>query len=122
METEWVKVCPYLQVEPPNPRDSDYHEKVKDVMEIYSFFKEENPSDFLKEFLRLYTKLSSVPDLNDTKTSQMLKAVKLLKIARNTRSQLKELHKTTRNSVFERVLDKTYEALNKMGIKQKRPV
>jgi hypothetical protein len=121
VDADWVKICPYLEFQPPNPLDSDFPEKTKDVMEIYSYFKEDCPEDYLNSFLRVYTKLRPIPELGDSKISQMLKAVKLMRVANMTRSQLKELHKTTRNSVYERVLDKAYEGLNRIGLNYKRP-
>lgn len=96
VSTEWVKLCPLLEVKPAHPGMADSDEASKSVMEIYDYFKATgSPMASFKEF---YNRLPIIPKNGETKLSQVLKAIRLMKISkdamdteRNTRKALKHL-------------------------------
>lgn len=84
MESEWVKLCPYLGVTPPHPLVAQQDQTAKEVMDIYSFFKERNPTDPFQAFVKHYTALAKKPGMNESKLSQIKNSISLLKIVRES--------------------------------------
>ena len=98
IESGWVKFCPFLEVTPAHPMAAHEDASSKSVMEIYDYFKEINPNSPMAAFKELFNRLPVIPRAGETRLSQTLKAIKLLKIVReseltgaNTRKALKHL-------------------------------
>lgn len=91
METEWVKLCPMLQIEPPHPLAGDFDSRTKEVMEIYDFFKEVEPLNPVGAFLEHFNRLPVSPSIHETKIGQVTKSVRLLKLARKTQAELAQM-------------------------------
>lgn len=98
VESGWVKFCPLLEVTPAHPLAAKEDEATRSVMEIYDYFRGLNPNNPLMEFKSFYNQLPVIPKQGETRLSQALKAVKLLRIARealdthnNTKKALKHL-------------------------------
>lgn len=91
METEWVKLCPMLQIEPPHPLAGDFDIRTRDVMEIYSFFKEEAPDYPIDAFLDHFNRLPVAPSMYENKIQQVMKSVRLMKLAKKTRMELEQM-------------------------------
>lgn len=87
---DWVKFCPYLNVDVPKPLAPDTDE-IKTVKDIYEFYKDMNPANPFKEFIKHYTKLPNRPSLNQSKLDQVVVAVGLMKLARKTKGELMNL-------------------------------
>lgn len=98
VESGWVKLCPFLEVTPAHPLSAHNDSESKSVIEIYEFCKGMNPNSPLSEFKKLFNRLPVIPKPGETRLTQTLKAIKLLKIAQdaldthnNTKKALKHL-------------------------------
>lgn len=101
VESEWVKLCPYLQVRAPHPLVADQDMNTKDVREIYDFFRGEDPKDAVGTFLKHFNRLPQIPGPGESKISQVLMSIRLMKMLRQ--AKLTEAQ--------------TKDTLGKMGIK-----
>lgn len=101
VSTEWVKICPFLEVNPPHPLMADVDERARKVQDIYDFFKERNPNGPMEGFKEIYNRLPIIPEAGETKLSQVMRIVNLMKISRDAMG--------TRR--------KTQNALKKLGVK-----
>lgn len=102
MESEWVNLCPYLQVRPPHPLVADQDPCARDVKEVYEFFKNEDPQDAMGKFMAHYNQLPTIPGPGESKISQVLRSIRLVKILRQAKFSQKQ----------------TLKALEKIGIKK----
>ena len=84
MESEWVKLCPYLGVTPPHPLVAQQDKTAQEVMSIHSFFKENYPDDPFKAFMKHYTNLAKTP-VNESKITQMKNSINMMKILREAK-------------------------------------
>ena len=98
IESGWVNLCPYLEVTPAHPLMAKDDPTSKSVMEIYNYCVEVSPNSPVSEFKKLFNRLPAIPKQGETKLSQALKAIKLLRISRdaiatqsNTKKALKYL-------------------------------
>lgn len=85
VESEWVKLCPYLQVRAPHPLVADQDPTTKDVREIYDFFKGEDSKDTVGTFLKHYNNLPQIPGVGETKIHQVLTSIRLMKMVRQAK-------------------------------------
>ena len=91
----WVQICPYLGVTPPHPLVAKQDSIGKQVMSIYDFFKDENPTDPMGSFTKHYTSLAKETGLKETKLQQMMNSINMIKVARNA----KTLYNRTRRNL-----------------------
>lgn len=94
IESEWVKLCPYLQVRAPHPLIADQDVNTRDVREIYDFFKEEDPKDTIGTFLKHFNQLSTIPGPGETKIAQVLMSIRLKKMIRQAKLTGKQAEDT----------------------------
>lgn len=84
IESDWVKICPFLAVTPPHPLASEYDDSVKKVRDIYSFFASRKPEAPIEAFLEHYSRLARIPNISETKLQQVYNSVNMLKITSHT--------------------------------------
>lgn len=85
VESEWVRLCPYLQVRAPHPLIADQDRTTKDVREIYDFFKDQDPKDAVGTFLKHYNKLPQIPGVGESKIGQVLMSIRLMKMVKQAK-------------------------------------
>lgn len=117
IKSEWVKLCPYLELDPPNPLASDFKEKTKDLMKVYEFFKERNPQNFMHDFLKHYTKLPQRTKSGESKIEQVMKSINLIKIAQKLKTDIDAKDIDLKESRFAKAVKDT-EDKNASFIKQ----
>lgn len=91
MESDWVKLCPYLEVIPPHPLYSEKDNEIKEIVEIRDFFTERNKEDYMIPFLDYFLKLPMIPSENQSKIQQVLKSIRLMKVANKVQKSLEEM-------------------------------
>ena len=95
VESSWVQLCPFLGVRPPHPLIAKQDPLGKQVMELYDFFKQENPSDPMGAFTKHYASLAKETGLKETKLQQMTNSINMIQVARNA----KTLYNRTKRSL-----------------------
>lgn len=88
-EANLIEMCPYLEVSLPHPLAGDFDEKVKDVKEIYEFFRSKNEEAPMLAFIEHYSKLPHFTGMS--KMTQVLHSIRLIKIAERTKAELRSM-------------------------------
>ena len=81
IENDWISMCPYLEVTPPNPLYSHKDKIIDDLVEIRDFFRQKNPDDYMSAFVDHLSSISIVPKSGNSKVSQVLKSIRLNKLS-----------------------------------------
>lgn len=85
-----VKWLPMLELEAPHPLDPSSSEKMRLAEEVYQFFKDTYPDKPYDSFLDHVGKLVPISS-SETRISQVLRSIRLLKMARKTINELNSL-------------------------------
>lgn len=83
MDTEqpdWVGMCEYLEIPPPNPNYSHKEEVIGKVTEIRDYFKSKYKDNYMDAFIDYLGQLNATPK-NGTRLDQVLRSVKMNKLA-----------------------------------------
>lgn len=91
MESEWVRIMPFIEKPVPLTFVHSDYPGVRESKEIYEYFKTINPQAPLDEFKRFYASLPSVPRLGQTRSEQIIEAVRIMKLADKMQSQMNDL-------------------------------
>lgn len=88
---DWLKVCGHLEIKPPHPMAAEIDPNVSDVKEIISHFKSQDEKMWYENFLKHYSQLSTKPSRGESKLQQMIKSIRLMKIAKQNLKELKQM-------------------------------
>lgn len=78
---DWVDLCEYLEVPPPNPNYSHKDEVINKIKEIQSYFVEKYKDNHKDAFVEYIAQLSASPKNGQSRLDQVLRSVKLQKLA-----------------------------------------
>lgn len=91
MESEWVRIMPFLEKPiPPIAVNTDFP-GVKESKEIYDYFNEVKPDAPIDAFRDFYSNLPMTPKIGQSKFDQIMEAVRLRKLADNIKRQMDEM-------------------------------
>lgn len=91
MESEWVRIMPFIEKPVPLTFVNSDYPGVKESKEIYDYFYSINPRSPIDEFKRFYASLPSVPRLGQTRSEQIVEAIRIMKLADKVKSQMNDL-------------------------------
>ena len=91
MESEWVKIMPFIEHPLPVTAVNSDFPGVSESKEIYEYFQTINQQSPLDEFRLFYSQLPILPRMGQTKKDQIIEAVRLRKLADNVKRQMEEI-------------------------------
>ena len=91
MESEWVRVAPYLGISLPETAVNDDFPGVLESKEVYKYFLESNPFAPIQTFIDFYTSLPETPKFGQSKMGQIIEALRLMKLADKVQAQMNDL-------------------------------
>lgn len=91
MESEWVRIAPFLGIEIPDNPVNDEFEGVKESKEVYEYFLSIDPEAPINSFLEFYNKLPITPKIGYSKMQQIMEAVRLKKLANKIKIQMESM-------------------------------
>ena len=86
----YVRAMPLLGGNSANPLAPESKE-VKEVKEIFGYFSQVNPKDPVSELIGFLAKVSSIPNVGETKLGQMLRIVRTLQLSNKLKSDLNSM-------------------------------
>lgn len=88
MESEWVKIMPFIEKPLPFTAVNSDFPGVSESKEIYDYFFSRNPNEPIEDFKRFYSALPAIPRTGQSKIDQIMEAVRLMKLADTVKSQM----------------------------------
>lgn len=91
MESEWVKIMPFIEQPIPLTAVDSNFPGVIESKEIYDYFQTINLKTPVEEFKNFYLNLPKLPRMGQTKMEQIMEAVRLRKLADKVHAQMDAL-------------------------------
>lgn len=91
MESEWVRIMPFIERPLPMTAVNTNYPGVSESKEIYEYFRGLNPKTPLDEFKAFYFSLPPVPRLGQTRLEQIMEAVRVRKLADKVKTQINDI-------------------------------
>ena len=88
MESEWVRIMPFIEKPLPMTAVNTNFPGVAESKEIYEYFFSLNPKAPIDEFKTFYFSLPSVPRLGQTRADQIIECVRVRKLADKVHAQM----------------------------------
>lgn len=91
MESEWVRIMPFIERPLPMTAVNTNYPGVAESKEIYEYFHSLNPKTPIDEFKSFYFSLPTIPRLGQSRLEQIIEAVRIRKLADKVHIQMSEV-------------------------------